>query len=220
MHGADPPYCEAHPRLIGEGFLRASRTGDFDLALCRFTSSRGDERGWLEILHPIEGGRVARWKLWGPGVDRLPGRHVIRFKDEPGKRGRPSPFTCPGCKRSVRNLVFKNNWQCGRCQGLRNRSTYLKRDVRDAEHKLARLDKLNGLIAQGRPPGMWHDTYRKLRDELTRLKTWSMSADFVTANRNRTVTVESEWMTRGDAWRLYRFEPDSYFRDYDTAAHP
>lgn len=210
MVAGDPPYCEAYPRLSGADMVRASFD---DHSLCRFATRHGEERGWLEILGSHALGEVARWKLRGPGVDPHVGRHVIPYCYESGQRGRPSPFTCQGCKRRVGNLVFTTTWKCRRCHGLRYRSTYLDRSVRDAERNFTRWEDLKRQIGSGRPPGMWQTTYRMLKAELRRVETsWDLQVH-LTANTDRQTVVMSEWMSSETAWKEHGFDPASYFDD-------
>ena len=214
MRPTGPPYVEGYPRLIASEVRRAYMSDEEPLVLCRFFTTSGQARGWLEILtENIEDGFGARWKFVGPGLNSDVGRGKIGYTFVSGKVGRPAPFRCQKCKRQVGNLVFTSYWACGRCHGLRNRSTFLQPNVLEAEQQAARLDVLRQRIGSGRPRLMRQQTYRSLKEELRQLERLAARYDFPVANRDRTNVVVSEWMSEERARREHGFNPHLIFVD-------
>lgn len=210
------PYCEAYPRLIGTDVLRANRD-DEPTVLCRFTTDKGHERGWLEVRTEaeVDGGFMARWRFTGPGLDPQQGQGRILFSAESQGRFRPSPFTCDKCKRRVRNLVFNDYWGCTSCHGLRNRSNYLDAAVREDERRALRYAELRQRVGSGRPPRMRHATYRALRTEFGRLRRTMQRLRTASANRDRDTVICGTWMTLETAQRIHDYRPHIIFDDRD-----
>lgn len=205
------PYLEALPRLLAAQVLRARRSDDD--GLCRFVTRSGQERGWLEVLNDVEDGFAARWKFTGPGLNSDVGQNRIPFVDVAGKVGRPAPFRCQKCKRQVGTLVFRQFWACAKCQGLRHRSTFLGRAIRDAERQMVRHSELCGLVRAGRPKHMKHETYRRLKMELRSLDKSIPHLALISANRERMEFVLSEWMSQEKARQLHGYNPELVFVD-------
>lgn len=204
-----PPYCEAHPRLIGSQVRRAYLSDD--ALICRFKSESGAQRGWLEVIDVDRGCFSARWRIFAPWSNPRPGAAIFPFSPPSGKAGRPAPFTCPDCERQVANLIFVEQWACRECHGLVYRSTLLDANVRAEEWRAERLVAVQELIGLGRPKGMRHATFRALRLELTQLQRTARGSLGATANRERLARIDSEWIPYEVAHSVHGFDRNIVF---------
>lgn len=137
-----------------------------------------------------------RWLLHGPGFDGE-GQQTLCYSWRPLRGWMKPIIACPVCGALRDKLWFNGCWACASCHGLRNRSHWFDKKVRDALRDQDRLFELQRELAEGRPPRMRHSTYERKLADLEKL-TKRLSFLRPVANSRVAARTEFEWISEQD----------------------
>lgn len=209
MINGERNYLEAVPRLADH---KAARALLADRMVCRFSDQHGDDAGWVQVQGWSETFINMRWRFPALFRDTI-GEGYIDFHYERAPHGRQAMFRCPMCRSAVRILAYRGGWGCrGRkCLNLRNRATLLTTEVRRAERDRNRLSFLRPIVEPGRPPGMHHSTFERLRKEYDVLRESERKYRPVQANRTRMRIITETWTSLQEAQHAYGFDEQEVF---------
>lgn len=159
-----PTYLEAYPAIEAAEVLREWRRGH---SWCIWR----DESGWqagigcTNFTSPTT--LTLRYELVGTAyLAAQQGFAELRVEYTRAGSSRRAVFRCPACEIEAAKLFLKETqFECRHCSGLTNRSATLSHRQCATE----RLDEIDAIVGQGRPPGMRNASYHALTDERTRI---------------------------------------------------
>jgi hypothetical protein len=99
-------------------------------------------------------------------------------------------FVCPLCDQSKQALYYKDTWACATCLRLHYRSQLIDKEVKLWEE----LDELRTQLRRGRPTGMHHKTFIKLKLRLSALEYRFEGRERKEAGSSHNVIVTSRWV--------------------------